>query len=181
MIPLGRKFQYEIRPIPRIWIGLLFALVATLASLVVQVMINGQLPMSYSIMIQIPQYIFAGFSESLVYSTGLELSYSEAPEQMKSITSSLYYIAIGLGYLLALLIKLLFDMIVDKIVSYGVGASLVAVFSVGFFLALRQYKYRREVHQPEFYLSRAWQDNGLVFYGSGSEGSEEQEHMKDYS
>jgi len=138
---------------------------------VAQVAINGQPLLTYPVLIQIPQYIFAGFSETLVYSTGLELSYSEAPEQLKAILSSLYNVAQGLGQLLAFGTIYAFRMISDTTVSFGICVSLVVVFSALMFLGLRQYRYRREAQEPELYLSRAWQDHGLVFYGSGSEGS----------
>jgi POT family proton-dependent oligopeptide transporter len=161
MIPICNKLGMNLRPLTRILIGLAFALMATLSSLIVQLSILSQ----PTILAQFPQYILMGFSEAIVASTLMELTYSESPESMKSIVASMYSCTLGMGHLLLLGIKQGLDFIVDHIIRFGVCASLVAVFSIGLFLLFRNHRYRKESNLQ----SRDWVKDGLVLYGSDSD------------
>ncbi|XP_071483458.1 solute carrier family 15 member 4-like [Diadema antillarum] len=60
---------------------------------------------SLSAVAQIPQYTCAGIGDGLVLSAGLEVSYTEAPLQLKGFTVGLFLLMSGVGsYLLAQLI-----------------------------------------------------------------------------
>eukprot|EP00612_Vaucheria_litorea_P000661 CAMPEP_0171452194 /NCGR_PEP_ID=MMETSP0945-20130129/396_1 /TAXON_ID=109269 /ORGANISM="Vaucheria litorea, Strain CCMP2940" /LENGTH=227 /DNA_ID=CAMNT_0011976805 /DNA_START=1011 /DNA_END=1691 /DNA_ORIENTATION=- len=52
---------------------------------------------SLSILYQIPQFVFVGIGEILASISALEFFYSEAPPEMRSVTSALNLICTGLG------------------------------------------------------------------------------------
>lgn len=53
----------------------------------------------------LPQYILVSAAEILLITTGLTFTYCEAPPEMKTFPSALWYVARGIGQLIALGIK----------------------------------------------------------------------------
>lgn len=61
-------------------------------------------PNSISILWIIPQYVVMTLGEVMYSVTGLEFSYSQSPESMKSVIQSAWQLTVGVGNLLVVII-----------------------------------------------------------------------------
>lgn len=122
LYPCTSRWGRCVSPFIRIGIGILFGILSVIFAAIVETgrkqmmmgedgimvtMVNNVTynASSLSVTAQIPQYTCAGIGEALVLTAGVEISYVEAPYNMKGFTVGLFLLMSGVGsYILAQLI-----------------------------------------------------------------------------
>ncbi|KAM0330975.1 hypothetical protein ACHAQA_003932 [Verticillium albo-atrum] len=97
MYPLLRKWRINFDPVTRIFTGFLLASVAMVYASVLQHYIYNSPPKSIHVWIQAPAYILVAFSEAFIIVTGLELAFTHAPKNLRSVVSALFWLTIGIA------------------------------------------------------------------------------------
>ncbi|GKT49481.1 putative peptidoglycan-N-acetylglucosamine deacetylase [Colletotrichum spaethianum] len=64
---------------------------------VLQHYIYNSPPNSIHVWIQAPAYILVAFSEAFIIVTGLELAFTQAPKNLRSVVSALFWLTIGVA------------------------------------------------------------------------------------
>ncbi|KAK1515923.1 H+/oligopeptide symporter [Colletotrichum costaricense] len=64
---------------------------------VLQHYIYNSPPKSIHVWIQAPAYILVAFSEAFIIVTGLELAFAQAPKNLRSVVSALFWLTIGIA------------------------------------------------------------------------------------
>lgn len=114
LIPLFDQLIYPffenrgvpLKPIPRMWMGLVLSAVAFVNSGLLQIWIDTSPADSVSILWQIPQNVIVTAGEILFSITGLEFAYSQAPASMKSIVMSIWLFTVAGGKTMLLLVHI---------------------------------------------------------------------------
>lgn len=99
--PLCRKMGINLHPQGRMYTGYFLTAYSYLAAALLQLTIDNSAEKSVNIFWQIPQYVLISAAEILVSTTGLEYSYAIAPDDMKSIVSSVFSLTVSVGDLQA--------------------------------------------------------------------------------
>lgn len=86
---------WKLTPLRKIGMGFVVTIAAVLVVAYIESMI--QKGMNPSIAWQIFAYVVLTAAEVMIYQTGLEFSYSQAPPKMKSIIMSIYLLSVSLG------------------------------------------------------------------------------------
>ncbi|XP_014274041.1 solute carrier family 15 member 1 [Halyomorpha halys] len=94
-------------------------------------------PNSINMLWQIPQYIIITAAEIMFSITGIEFSYSESPESMRSVISSLWLLTDSFGNIIVLVIAG-FKM-ADEAIEMFIYAGLMAVTMIVFIYLARRY------------------------------------------
>jgi POT family proton-dependent oligopeptide transporter len=137
VFPLVEKRGFEFTPLRRMGIGMLMAAGSFAMAALVQSWIDaGQHP---SVLWLLPQYAILTMSEVLVSSTGVELSYSQAPRRMKSTVMGLWYLQITIGNLIAAAFIGNHTMNVSFFTTFAIA---MAIFSVLFVARAAFFNYR---------------------------------------
>ncbi|PVI05979.1 POT family protein [Periconia macrospinosa] len=92
-----RKLKIDFDPVSRIFAGFLLASFSMVYASVLQHYIYISAPHSIHVWIQAPAYIFVAFSEAFIIITGLELAFTQAPKNLRSFISALFWITIGVA------------------------------------------------------------------------------------
>ncbi|GJD01136.1 POT family protein [Colletotrichum higginsianum] len=95
--PLLRKYRIDFDPVTRIFTGFLFASVSMVYASVLQHRIYNSPPKSIHVWIQAPAYILVALSEAFIIVTGLELAFTQAPKNLRSVVSALFWLTIGVA------------------------------------------------------------------------------------
>ncbi|GKT71189.1 peptide transporter PTR2-A [Colletotrichum tofieldiae] len=95
--PLFRKYRIDFDPVTRIFVGFLFASISMVYASVLQHYIYNSPPKSIHVWIQAPAYILVAFSEAFIIVTGLELAFTQAPKNLRSVVSALFWLTIGVA------------------------------------------------------------------------------------
>ncbi|OHW98012.1 POT family protein [Colletotrichum incanum] len=95
--PLFRKYRIDFDPVTRIFVGFLFASISMVYASVLQHYIYKSPPKSIHVWIQAPAYILVAFSEAFIIVTGLELAFTQAPKNLRSVVSALFWLTIGVA------------------------------------------------------------------------------------
>ncbi|KAK8856751.1 Major facilitator superfamily domain general substrate transporter [Apiospora arundinis] len=95
--PALRKYKINFDPTTRIFCGFLFVSISMVYASVLQHHIYNSAPKSIHVWIQAPAYILVALSEAFVIVTGLELAYTQAPTNLRSVVSSLFWLTIGVA------------------------------------------------------------------------------------
>ncbi|KAJ6441443.1 putative PTR2-Di-and tripeptide permease [Purpureocillium lavendulum] len=95
--PLLRKYKIDFDPVTRIFMGFMFASVAMVYACVLQHYIYNSPPQSIHVWIQAPSYVLVAFSEAFVIITGLELAFTQAPKNLRSVISALFWLTIAVA------------------------------------------------------------------------------------
>ena len=94
LYPLINKV-WTLTPLRKIGMGFMITIAAVLVVAYIEKMIQaGDVP---SIAWQVFAYVVLTAAEVMIYQTGLEFSYSQAPPKMKSIIMSIYLLSVSLG------------------------------------------------------------------------------------
>ena len=94
LYPLINKV-WTLTPLRKIGMGFVITIFAVLVVAYIEKMIQaGDVP---SIAWQVFAYVVLTAAEVMIYQTGLEFSYSQAPPKMKSIIMSIYLLSVSLG------------------------------------------------------------------------------------
>jgi POT family proton-dependent oligopeptide transporter len=101
VFPWLRRRDWEPTPLRRMIAGIALGGVSWVIVGIMQLVIDGGA--AFSIAWQILPYVFLTLGEVLVYGSGLEFAYSQAPSAMKGAIMSLFYLAITIGSLWVLL------------------------------------------------------------------------------
>eukprot|EP01127_Copromyxa_protea_P019224 TRINITY_DN6185_c0_g1_i1.p1 TRINITY_DN6185_c0_g1~~TRINITY_DN6185_c0_g1_i1.p1 ORF type:complete len:542 (+),score=52.31 TRINITY_DN6185_c0_g1_i1:48-1673(+) len=148
--PLLRKSRRMVRPVTRMIIGLLWAIIATLTALVVQIEIDAHNSQAVSFLWQLPQYWFLCMSDIFFYSTGLEMIYTETPNGVKSMMVAFYTLTYAIGHICIIIVSKTLPMESRQIPInvYGIMASLMFLFMGFFGLVMRNFRYHHDYLQP---------------------------------
>ncbi|KAK7191062.1 peptide transporter PTR2-A (POT family protein) [Paraphaeosphaeria sporulosa] len=92
-----RKMKIDFDPISRIFAGFLLVSVSMVYASVLQHFIYKSAPNSIHVWVQAPAYILVAFSEAFIIITGLELAFTQAPTNLRSFISALFWITIGIA------------------------------------------------------------------------------------
>ncbi|KAK7949539.1 hypothetical protein PG988_016178 [Apiospora saccharicola] len=95
--PALRKYKIDFDPTTRIFCGFLCASVSMVYASVLQHHIYASPAKSIHVWIQAPAYVLVALSEAFVIVTGLELAYTQAPTNLRSVVSSLFWLTIGIA------------------------------------------------------------------------------------
>lgn len=119
---------FRLKPLQKISIGFLFAIVGYILSVVVEILVISN-PFEIHIFFQIPQILFMTISEVLIVVTGLEFAYSESSTHLKASVSSLMFLNVAIGSIIIVFSQFLQDQLFKNL-RYG------SVFVMLFFLSL---------------------------------------------
>ncbi|KAJ5624100.1 Major facilitator superfamily domain general substrate transporter [Penicillium lagena] len=95
--PMLRKFKINFSPVRRIFTGFILASISMVYASVLQHYIYISPPKSIHVWIQAPAYVFVAFSEAFIIVTGLELAFTHAPKNLRSVISALFWLTIGIA------------------------------------------------------------------------------------
>jgi POT family proton-dependent oligopeptide transporter len=101
LYPALRRLGFEPTPLRKMGAGVAFSGVAWVVVGAIQLVMDGGT--AVSIAWQMLPYAFLTFGEVLVSATGLEFSYSQAPQSMKGVIMSFWYLGITMGNLWVLM------------------------------------------------------------------------------
>lgn len=110
MIPLFEAYLYPAlkrfgitTPLRRITLGGILAAISFFISAIVEFQIDAAPENAIHLLWQLPQYIVMTAGETMFSPTGLEFSYAEAPQSMKSVVTSFWHLTVALGNLVTIL------------------------------------------------------------------------------
>ncbi|KAH7241354.1 POT family-domain-containing protein [Fusarium tricinctum] len=95
--PLLRKYKIDFDPVTRIFLGFMFASFSMAYACFLQHYIYNSPPNSIHVWIQAPAYILVALSEAFVIITGLELAFTQAPRNLRSVISALFWLTIAVA------------------------------------------------------------------------------------
>ncbi|OGM42822.1 oligopeptide transporter [Aspergillus bombycis] len=95
--PALRHFKIDFRPELKITAGFFMASMSMVYASVLQHYIYISPAQSIHVWVQTPAYVLVAFSEAFVVVTGLEIAYTNAPESLRSLVSSLFWLTIGVA------------------------------------------------------------------------------------
>lgn len=132
----------------KISIGFVFAVATYVLSAYIELRLNQGARMNIGW--QVAAYVLLTFAEVLIYGTGLEFFYSQAPNRMKSFVMSLFLLAISIGNAITALVNLVIqdehgESRLSGPTYYLFFAALMAVTTVGFVFYAARYRERRYV------------------------------------
>ena len=136
---------FPLTPLRKISIGMFFAAISFIVIALAEEKIQQHVEIS--IMWQVVAYIILTASEVLVYGTGLEFSYSQAPHNMKSLIMGMYMLSISLGNLITAIINFVIQNPdgTSKLVGanyYWFFVGMMFITAIGFIFIARNYKMR---------------------------------------
>lgn len=102
LYPLLRKLNIDFEPVTRIFTGFLLASISMVYASVLQHYIYISPANSIHVWIQAPAYILVALSEAFIIITGLELAFTQAPKNLKSFVSALFWLTIGIAAAIAI-------------------------------------------------------------------------------
>ncbi|KAE8387439.1 POT family-domain-containing protein [Aspergillus alliaceus] len=95
--PTLRHFKIDFRPELKITVGFFMASMSMVYASVLQHYIYISPAQTIHVWVQTPAYVLVAFSEAFVVVTGLEIAYTNAPESLRSLVSSLFWLTIGVA------------------------------------------------------------------------------------
>lgn len=97
--PFLEKRGFNLRPIPRMVVGMVLSSVAFLFSGLLQIAIDksAAFGQKQSMLWQTPQYVAITAGEIMFSITGLEFAYSQAPDSMKAVVQSAWLFTVSAG------------------------------------------------------------------------------------
>ncbi|KAE8405769.1 PTR2-domain-containing protein [Aspergillus pseudonomiae] len=95
--PALRHFKIDFRPELKITVGFFMASMSMVYASVLQHYIYISPAQTIHVWVQTPAYVLVAFSEAFVVVTGLEIAYTSAPESLRSLVSSLFWLTIGVA------------------------------------------------------------------------------------
>ncbi|KAK9499518.1 hypothetical protein O3M35_002541 [Rhynocoris fuscipes] len=99
-------------------------------------------PNSVNLMWQVPQHLVMAFAEIMFSITGLEFSFTQSPESMKSVISSIWLLTDSLGNVIVLVVEGL-KIFESEAYEYFLFAGLMALIMIVFMFLAMRYKYEK--------------------------------------
>ena len=144
LYPFIDKF-FKLSPLRKISAGMFLTALSFVVVALAEEQIQNKIEIT--IMWQVVAYLILTASEVLVYGTGLEFSYSQAPQSMKSFIMGMYMLSISLGNSITAFINYVIQN--PDGTSKLVGASyywffvwMMFITAIGFIFIARNYKMR---------------------------------------
>ncbi|KAL2622561.1 hypothetical protein R1flu_002766 [Riccia fluitans] len=149
--PFFENRGYSVKPIVRMWWGIVLSAVAFVVSGLLQIWMDNSPPKSVSILWQTPQNVIVTAGEILFSITGLEFAYSQAPESMKSIVQSVWLFTVAGGNIFTVLIVAVIGTSLSKANEFFVfaGLAMIAVFAMIWLSSGFKYKHEEYVIDQE--------------------------------
>ncbi|KAK5729879.1 hypothetical protein LTR17_011518 [Elasticomyces elasticus] len=147
--PALRKRKINFSPILRITMGFMCAALAMTYACVVQQFIYENGENTLNVWIQTPGYVFSALSEIWVIITGLEVAFIKAPENLRAVVSSIFWVTIAIGAALGIALSPVSQ---DPYMVWTYGALAIAVFTAGIVFAIwhhEEIKFRPEILSVE--------------------------------
>jgi POT family proton-dependent oligopeptide transporter len=137
LYPAVHRLGWEPTPLRKMTLGLGFSGLSWVAIGVIQLFLDGG--DAVSIVWQVLPYALLTFGEVLISTTGLEFAYSQAPQSMKGVIMSFWYLSVTMGNVWVLLANASVrnQAVLDRIAGTGlsVTAFLMFFFAAFAFLA----------------------------------------------
>ncbi|KAH6696926.1 POT family protein [Plectosphaerella plurivora] len=146
--PLLRKWRINFDPVSRIFAGFLLASVAMVYASVLQHRIYNSPPKSIHVWIQAPAYILVAFSEAFIIVTGLELAFTHAPKNLRSVVSALFWLTIGIAAAICIALSPVSQ---DPYLVWMYGALAIVAFVAGcaFYACFYSHRNDRPIQETE--------------------------------
>jgi POT family proton-dependent oligopeptide transporter len=145
LYPLVSKF-FPLTPLRKISIGFFLTVAAFVVSAFIEARLDAGVHMNIGW--QIFAYALITLAEVLVYGTGLEFFYTQAPNAMKSLVMGIFLLAVSLGNLFTALVSLAIELPdgtsrFSGSTYYLFFAGLMLMTSIGFVFYAGRYRERR--------------------------------------
>jgi POT family proton-dependent oligopeptide transporter len=145
LYPLVSKF-FPLTPLRKISIGFFLTVAAFVVSAFIEARLDAGVHMNIGW--QIFAYALITLAEVLVYGTGLEFFYTQAPNAMKSLVMGIFLLAVSLGNLFTALVNLAIELPdgtsrFSGSTYYLFFAGLMLMTSIGFVFYAGRYRERR--------------------------------------
>lgn len=101
LYPLLRHLHIPFPPVARIFVGFMLVSASMVYACILQHHIYISPPESIHVWIQAPAYVLVAFSEAFVVVTGLEVAFTQAPKNLRSVVSALFWLTIGVAAAIA--------------------------------------------------------------------------------
>ena len=147
--PCLAKWNFLVKPLQRMTVGLYLAAVAFGVSGILELFIQSNPVGSIHMFCQIPQIFLITVAEILLSITGLEFAYKQAPSSMKSIIQAFWLLTVAGGNLIAFLQTLFFP-ITDRAHHIFLFTGLAVVCAIIFtFMAWKFVPRKAKVEDTE--------------------------------
>ncbi|KAJ6134366.1 hypothetical protein N7523_000688 [Penicillium sp. IBT 18751x] len=158
LYPFLRKFKINFSPVCRIFTGFLLVSISMAYASALQHFIYISPANSIHVWIQAPAYILVAISEAFVIVTGLELAFTQAPKNLRSFISALFWLMIGIAAAICIGLSPVSQ---DPYIVWMYGSLAIVGFVAGclFYLCFR----RSDSLDPE--ISRFVESNSVERHG----------------
>jgi POT family proton-dependent oligopeptide transporter len=95
--PALRKAGIDYHPVRRITVGFFSAALSMTYACVTQHFIYSSSPGSINVWVQTPGYVFGSLAEILVLVTGIEIAFTNSPENLRAVVTSVFWLTIAVG------------------------------------------------------------------------------------
>jgi POT family proton-dependent oligopeptide transporter len=136
----------KLTPLRKIGVGFLFTVAAVTLSAYIEARLDAGVRLHISW--QLAAYVLMTFAEVLIYGTGLEFFYSQAPNRLKSFVMAIFLLSISIGNGVAALVNLVIQdeqghSRITGPTYYLAFAALMLVTTLGFALYARGFREQR--------------------------------------
>jgi len=140
--PWLKRRRLPFRPLARMTTGMFLTSLSFIISGLLQVLIDQSNPNTIPIFLQAPQNIVLTLSEVLVSVSGLEFAYTQAPQSLKSVISSIWLLTVAIGNLVVVAVAQLLTF--GKAAELFFFAGLMFLFTILFLVLVRNYSYKED-------------------------------------
>jgi POT family proton-dependent oligopeptide transporter len=135
--PALRKAGIDYHPVRRITVGFFSAALSMIYACVTQHFIYSSSPGSVNVWVQTPGYVFGSLAEILVLVTGIEIAFTNSPENLRAVVTSVFWLTIAVGAAIGIALSPVSQ---DPYMVWTYGGIAVAAFIAGcvFWLCFRK-------------------------------------------
>lgn len=126
--PALRKAGIDFNPVRRITLGFFCASLSMVYACVVQHFIYNSPPSSINVWVQTPGYVFGSLAEIWVLVTGIEIAFNNAPENLRAVVTSVFWVTIAVGAAIGIALSPVSQ---DPYMVWTYGGIAVAAFIAG--------------------------------------------------
>lgn len=126
--PALRKAGIDFNPVRRITLGFFCASLSMVYACVVQHYIYNSPPSSINVWVQTPGYVFGSLAEIWVLVTGIEIAFNNAPENLRAVVTSVFWVTIAVGAAIGIALSPVSQ---DPYMVWTYGGIAVAAFIAG--------------------------------------------------
>jgi POT family proton-dependent oligopeptide transporter len=126
--PALRKAGIDFNPVRRITLGFFCASLSMVYACVVQHFIYNSPPSSINVWVQTPGYVLGSLAEIWVLVTGIEIAFNNAPENLRAVVTSVFWVTIAVGAAIGIALSPVSQ---DPYMVWTYGGIAVAAFIAG--------------------------------------------------